>query len=473
VNASTGAVPGAAPAAGGTTTRIMVQFAGEGAGTGELTWAQRGIWRTIERQGASEVMGGVAPLAPGATVDRVAASLRFIMGRHQSLRTRLRFDADGRPRQELASSGEIGLELVEAGDANPAEVAEAVHQRYERTDFDYASEWPVRMAVVTQRGVPTHAVAVYCHLAIDAHGLEVLMADLSTLDRSTGRSDTPVSGIQPLELARRQGEPATLRQGEASLRHWERLLRSIPPRRFGESADKREPRYWEIGYTSPAARLASRAIAAREDVDTTPVLLAAFAVALARTTGNNPAVIQLAVNNRFRRGFATTISPVAQTGLCAIDVAGIEFTEAIVRAGLAAIGAYKYAYYDPDERLALYARVDAERGEAVDVACYFNDRRQQDRKRAVGRVPSAEEIRAAVPLAEHRWVDRTDHPQPGLYLNVDETPQALRFTMMVDTHCLSPADITALVREVEAVAVEAALDPAATTGIPAERASGP
>ena len=52
--------------------QILVPFRGEGAGTAELTWAQRGIWRSIVHQGTSDFLGGVTQLPEGLAVAQVA-----------------------------------------------------------------------------------------------------------------------------------------------------------------------------------------------------------------------------------------------------------------------------------------------------------------------------------------------------------------------------------------------------------------
>jgi hypothetical protein len=126
------------------------------------------------------------------------------MGRHQSLRTRLAFDTDGHVRQVVAERGEVPLEIIDADDADdPAEVAAALRTRYHDTEFDYVN-----------------------------------------LDPATGRATAPVTATQPLELAAWQQGPDGRRQNERTLRTWERMLHTIPARRFAESADKREPRFW-------------------------------------------------------------------------------------------------------------------------------------------------------------------------------------------------------------------------------------
>ncbi|MEE3921415.1 hypothetical protein V2I01_33750 [Micromonospora sp. BRA006-A] len=60
------------------------------------------------------------------------------------------------------------------------------------------------------------------------------------------------------------------------------------------------PRYWHGRFSSPAAYLAVRAIAARTRTDTSRVLLAVIAIAIGRATGVSPLTAKLIVGNRFR-----------------------------------------------------------------------------------------------------------------------------------------------------------------------------
>ncbi|HEY1574875.1 MAG TPA: condensation domain-containing protein [Pseudonocardiaceae bacterium] len=441
--------------------QILVSFSGPGSGTDKLSWGQRVIWRTVAYTGASEYLGGVTRLPEGHTLDEMIECLRFVVNRHQSLRTRLVFDSGDEPRQRVFESGEIPLEIAEAGDVDPVEVAARIHRRYESTNFDYEHEWPLRMAAVLRHGVPTHSVAVYNHMAIDALGLAVLLADLMTMFTGDIR---PVTAMQPLEQVRQQRTAAARRQSASALRHWERVLRAAAPRRFGDSADRREPRHWRLTYRSPSADLAMRHIAARTGTDTSPVLLAAYAVALARTAGNNPVVLQLAVSNRFRPRFADSVSPLAQASPCLLDVADLTFDEVVARAVQAAMSTYLNAYYDPLHRVALVEQVAEERGAEIELDCYFNDRRDAERM-AVGEVPTTAEIVAALPESALYWGEPTDVAQPALYLNVDAPPGAIEFTLIADTHRLSPADMESVARTLEAVVVEAAQDATATTGV--------
>jgi hypothetical protein len=441
--------------------QILVQFRGEGSGVAPLTWGQRGVWRSIVRHGSSQYVGGVVPARPGATVESMAETLRFIMGRHQSLRTRLVFDADGDPRQRVFESGEIALNVVDAADADPLTVANDLRTRYESDDFDYADEWPVRMAAVCRDGVPTHVVAVYNHLAVDAHSLLALVDDLMARDPETGAAAGPITATQPLAQAAQQQTPAAQRQTDGALRHWARVLRTVTPERFDERDHEEDPRFWDLAYYSKAADLAMRSIAARLGTDTSPVLLAAYGVAMASTIGRNPVVLQIAVSNRFRPGFATAVCPIAQSSPCLLDVADITFDQAVARAYRAAMATYLNSYYDPTQRAALVEAINVERGTDIDTQVYFNDRRDQARDQPTGPVPTAAEIQAALPVSRLEWGPHSAVSQPKFYLDVNDAPGGVEFTITADTRYVSPEGMEAFVRALESTVVEAAI----TTGV--------
>lgn len=447
--------------------RILVPFEGEGSGVAELTWGQMGLWQSIEHAGRSKTVPYVTDLPAGTAVGDVADMLRFMMSRHQSLRTRLRFDAERPPRQNCAASGEVPLEIVDAGAADPAEVAESVSQRYQMDDFQFETEWPVRMAAVCSDGVLTHLVLVILHTAIDAYGLTALMADVTTRDPRTGRAAGPVTAVQPLEQARKQASAAGQRHNTASLRYLERVLRTVSPSRFGEPKYGGEQTIHQIRFISPATRLAVHSVAARNAVGTPPVLLASYAVGLARFTGVNPVLAMLLVNNRFRPGFADSVSVLIQIVPFLIDVAGVTLDEAVGRAAQSVLNAYKNAYYNPYEQDEVLERVERERGEEIDLSCYYNDRRQTDRDRS-GEPLTPDQLREAVAKSTVSSVGEIHPPDRKLYFNVDDAPDGTEFLISADSRFFSPEDLTAVARGVEAVVVEAALDGNALTGIRAE-----
>jgi hypothetical protein len=450
---------------GAVTSRVLVPFQGDGAGVGELTWGQQSVWQNMQRTGATMNIGETTVLPAGTTMDDIVATLRFIVSRHQALRTRLRFVPGGQPQQVVSGSGEVALEVVDVapdGDADAA--AEELRCRYEVTPFDYAGEWPVRMGVVRRAGELTHVVVLYCHLAVDGFGIDALVRDLAHFDRSTGRATAPVAGLTPLELAARQRTRAALRQSEKSLRYWENLLRAIPVQRLGTSADPRQPRFWNLTFRSPAMRLAMRAIAHRTRCGVGYVLLAAYAVALARCTGRSPSVAQLLVNNRFRPGCADSASQLAQLSLCVIDVADVTVDEAVARTWTAATNAYLHGYFDTLALYDLLAGIGRERGE-IEISCIVNDRSNQRGVQPSGPPPTQEQLRAALPLTTSWWARKTDTFDATLNVTVDSVPGAVELSICADTGRLGPAEIEALAAEMEAVTVEAAFDAAVPTGV--------
>lgn len=448
------------------TQLVTVPFAGEGSGTGPLTWGQRHIWRLIQQQRCSLGVGDAARVPEGTSLEALVAGFSFLFGRHQSLRTRIGTDADGEAVAVVADRGELTLEVVDADDdADPDAVGAALRKRYHDVEFDYATEWPVRLGVVRHRGAITHVVALYCHMATDGGGMDAMLADLANLDFATGRAVAPATAQQPRDLAAWQRSRSGQRTSHAAIRQWEHAMRVIPARRFRESADHDDPRFRYVFYDTPATHLAAQVIAARTGTNTSPVLLASFAVALARITGYNPVATQLIAGNRFRPGMADYVGTISQNGLCLIDLAGITFDEAVDRARRTSMSAYRTAYFDPADLDELTARIREERGEDVDVELAFNDRRTEAQREVAAPLPTPEQIRAALPLTTTRWAEQLERTGERFFFHVNDKPDTVDIWMCIDGQALSHDDTEALLHEFEATTVRAALDPDAVTGI--------
>jgi hypothetical protein len=435
--------------------RIDVPFEGDGEGVEELTWSQFASWHTRQAVMAISWTGGTMPLEAGTTVQDIATLLGFIMSRHQSLRTRLLPDGDGPPKQQLSRAGRVTLEVYPL-DGDPAALAARIRAQYEAAGWDPATDWPVRMAAIADGDRAVYLVALYVHMAIDGHGFEALIADLANLDRATGRHLAPVGGIQPLELARAQRGPAARRQHESSLRYWDRHLRTIEPRRF--PAREPEPeRWWEATFTTPATGLALAVVAERTKVHTGTVLLAAYAVMVARLSGQPVGAFRLVVSNRFRPRFAESVSNLALAGLAVIDTDAGTFDEVVARAWSSQLAAGVHAYYHPRDLWPLVERIGAERGTELDTLCYFNDRRRLAAQPPGGPLPAPGQIRAAAGRSHLRWGHRSNDFDATCYLHVDATPGGIELTWRVDTAAVSPAMLEACVRGIESLVVAAAL----------------
>ncbi len=435
--------------------RIIVPFEGAGSGTDALSWGQAEIWRAMRRQRSWLPLIAVTPLPAGTTPGDVAAGLRLRMSRYPSMRTRFQPGGDGEPRQVLAASGEATLEIADCGH-DPAATAAAVRDRYLAASPDLATQWPLQMTAIRYRGALTHLVTAVCHLAVDAFGTAAMLTELAA------GAAAPPDGLTPLDQARWQRSPAGQRVSSAAMRHWERLLATAGPERFRPPPGPCQPRYAEAGFRSPALHLAARVVAGRAGTGTAPVLLAAFAVALARVTGGNPVLARVVVSNRFRPGLANSVSQVAQTGLCVIDTGGVPFGEAVTRAWRMSLTAFRHAYYDPGQLDELVARLSHERGHPIDVDCFYNDRRMTGLDSG-GAVPAPADITAALPHTTLRWQPLTDRPSERFFLHVNDVPDAIDLTASADTAHVRPAEVEALLRSMEEVTVSAALDRAAAS----------
>ncbi|MFD0636751.1 condensation domain-containing protein [Catenulispora yoronensis] len=313
--------------------RILVPFSGAGSGESVLTWGQRNMLRMMQLAGDGQMIGGTVPLAEGTTVENLVHLLAFIVERNQSLRTRYRFGDDGEAVQVLSASGEVALDLVDIGPGeDPAEAAEAVRSEYEKAPFDVTTDWPVKMAVIRRAGVPVYFTAMYPHVAIDGLGFEALVADLDNLDQDTGERLAPRAGLQPFELARQQQGAVARRQSAASVEYWEKMVRSVPGRRFDTEYEPRAPQWWQAVLDSKAAYLAATSIAARTGANTGSILLGAYAVGLAKVSGKSPSAIRTFVSNRFRPGLRESVTPLMATCLCVVDVADTDFDTVALRA---------------------------------------------------------------------------------------------------------------------------------------------
>ncbi|GAA1625605.1 hypothetical protein GCM10009679_33320 [Saccharothrix algeriensis] len=453
-------------------SRIMVPFEGEGEGVEELSWGQMELWGGMRRRGTWMPVGYALPVAPGTTVAEVVAELRFALGRYQPMRTRLRFESDGRTRQVVSRRGEVALEVVDVrDDGDPAQVAELVRRRFWDSAYDFVNEWPVRAAVVRHRGLVVHRVMVMCHLVTDGFGALVMWRELSERGSDPGSAGVSLTAMQPMQQARWQRSPAGRRQCAAALRYWERVLRSMPVGLLADGGAAQRPRHWSARLTSRAMYEALIVLAARMRSDTSPLLLGVFVTAWARATGKDAVVTRVVVNNRFRPGLGESVSQVAQTGLCAVDLAGLSLDDALSRVRRRAMAAYKHAYYDPEQMEELVERVGRERGEELDLGCFYSDRRLLDRDPSVGvRVPVEREVLAALPQTTFRWESKGDEPSERLFVFINPADGVVDISVFGDTEYVSPARMEACVRGMEAVAVAAAFEPtaAALPGVSAE-----
>ena len=452
------------------TSIVQVPFHGKGAGVSELTWGQAEMWSAMVAQQSSLHLGGLAKFPVTKDLGEIVAGLGWMFSRHQSLRARLLFPPSGGVVQVVADHGQAPLHVVDAPDvADPALVTADVEAEFRRTNFDYEREWPVRLAVIRQHGAITHLVAVYSHVALDLAALSALFrGGLFALlfTQAGGAVELPeVATPDLLDQVRWQRSPAGRRHNNAVQRHWKRQLATVPAGRFDVPTDGRRPRHWQATMRSAAASLALSSITARTSTDSSTILLAAAATALVTVTGRNPAVFQVAVHNRFRPGLADVVAAVAQSGLCVIDVAGVGFDEVLKRTARSAMKAYLNAYFDRLDMEAMIDQISRERGEKIELTCFFNDRRDPNNRVPAGPPATPDRLVQARAETVVSWGPHSDKPFEPLFVHVnDTTPDHVELLLQADTCCFPPDHMRAFLQNVEDTLVTAAFDPAPHIG---------
>jgi condensation domain-containing protein len=450
--------------------RMVISFTGARAGAEPLTWGQKAIYEDMLASGSQFSMPGRLKLPEGSTVEDAAARLSGVMRRHAALRMRLGTGAAGQPCQQVAASGQVGLDILTLPDgtdlAGIERYIDHLWDTWPLTRFDFYRDWPLRMAVLRHRGACLHLVWVLSHLAADG-GAHLLFLDDLLAAGTAGDAASEPRRPDILDVARNEQAPQLRQLSSRAMRYWESQLRHIPAQTFGESPRPRDQagqRYWQARFSSPAAHLAILAIAKRTGTDVSRVTLAIIATAIGRATGVHPLTIKVMANNRFRPGLADVIAPIAQNSVLTIDAAGASVDEVVARARSASLTAGMRAYYDPGELGEVMARLDAERGHPARVTCRVNDQRamimRADEKASPAEV-TPEQVSQRLAEASLTWLGPREHMHEQANILVEPRSSVVSLHMMWDRWSLASEQVEALLRGVEEVAVEAAFDPAA------------
>ena len=455
---------------GASVYQVPISFGGSGAGTAPLTWGQKAILKDMEETGWTHNVSGALPLDPDVEIDTVVAQYHRFMSGYPALRLRMGTDGAGQMCQVISESGDTVLDVFDVDDdVNPHQFTYDLWFQRLLTPFDHHRDWAMRMAVVRHKGVPLWRAWTLSHFAVDGGSVALLMGDLGIGD-AVSRGDPRTVGL--LDLARREQTEPVRRISTNAMRYWESQLRGVRSLTFGEPTHpegRLGSRYWHGRFHSPAAYLAMLAIAARTRTDTSRVLLAIIATAIGRATGVSPLTAKVIVSNRFRPGFAEAIAPLSQNSVVTIDTAGVTIDEVVSRARRASIVAAKNAYYDPDELDELMARLDRERGFPARVSCRINDRRMTTRRVADEAARDChvtmEQIQKVVEDSWIVWDGPLDHLPEQAFITVEDNAESIDLQLIWDMTCFTEAEVEALLREIEEVAIEAAFDPDAQTSV--------
>ncbi|MEU8703143.1 condensation domain-containing protein [Streptomyces sp. NPDC048680] len=358
------------------TRTLTVAYAGGTRGRGPLTMGQANMIRCILRDEPDQInIHDVWPVPPETALDAVTDALRLLALRHDALRTTFpRSPGASHREQEVAAEGSFEITVLDHTDLSvePAQYAEQVAQAARSERFRLDLDFPLRITVLLVGGAPRFVALAASHAATDGSALAVLREEWLAL--LAGQSLPPVTAFTPLDLAAEEAAPAGRRKSAASLKYWERVLRTGPQAMFAEPG--------AVGSESVQRRLTLRSLrggralartAERTGALPSTVLLSAWCVLVAHRAGQTSCVAAVPTSNRFTTRLARSVAPVSQDALLFLDVQVPSFDALLRKAWGAGLNAYRHSQFDAVALWEMIGSVTSERGSHFARDVVFND----------------------------------------------------------------------------------------------------
>jgi hypothetical protein len=437
---------------------VPVRFAGTRSGSGPLTLGQRNVllW-AVDQTIFGAMQWQTLNLAPGRSLNDVTKAIARLISRHESLRTLFAADASGEWTQQVTTSGELMVEVHEAG--GQLDATEALLKQRLNAPFALDQEWPIRAAVITSGGAPARVLLVLTHMAADFASLGIIARDFRRLmSNNMGQAPKPPT-LHPLDQAKLEMSPLARRRAEAALQYWETTLRDTPqcmlavPEHRPANSGRRM-----ATLRSRAAALALARIADRTRASQSVVILAAIATLLGLRTVNDRCQITSICANRFTPASADYVGTIAQDALIATDLTAETFDGIIQATRSAALAAYYFSQYDAESLWELISRVGEDRGTEFHRDCVLNDLNGaavQVQTGHVGSLPEGGDAANAMRDTRLVWTD-TD-PRPLLfYFEVFRlTQHDVSLSVWADECRFPPAEVENFLFAVERLLVAA------------------
>jgi Condensation domain len=436
--------------------RRAVPFAGSPTGERRCTWGQLDMWREMEWAGDpahGNVVGG-GFLRPGISTEQVLRAIGDLVRRYESLRTRFLPSADGRLAQQVTGAGTLDVELHEL-DGDPAAIAGEWAADFLGRSYDLAAGLPFRVRVGIAGGEPRVVMLGTPHVAADYLSSRVLFEDL--VRGIEGRAPVAPRGLQPIEKAEQEQSAAGQRVLHRSLEHWRRVLDDVPAACFTAAHHApASPRYQTGVLRSRAVPRALDRLAARYQVGTSHVLLAAVATLIGRYTGRQRCPVRLVVGNRGRPELRNAVGTLSQEVAAVVDLSAGRFDEMVRAAWSSSLHAMRHGQYDPDLAAGIVA------GTGVELDVYFNDMWTATRNgRGARGYDGAAEGGAGTTFEWGQGLDRASVAFFFEALEVVDDPEAVSLSLLTDTVRVPPPTIRVFLFAVEELLTTLAEDDSA------------
>jgi amino acid adenylation domain-containing protein len=363
------------------------------------------------------------PLDTGA----LGRALSDLIGRHETLRTRLVTSDSGRPVQVIDPPGPVVLDVEDLSGFEPVK-RQARLREILRTEsmrpFDLAAG-PLMRECLIRLAADEHVLAAVIHHAMfDGWSAKVLLRDLAAL--YAGEVTGEPSGLEelPVQFADYAIWEQERLRGPAQEKlesYWRQVMDGFETIQF--AADRPRPvidRFdgaLAVRQTDRALLDGLRELSRREDVTLFVTVMAALQVLLHRYTGQTDLVVGTVSANRSRGALAPLIGFLVNTLPIRADLSGDpEFTQLLPRVKEAVIGAF--AHQDlPFGKLvdAVGVERDASRAPVFQIALTFAER-DDTPVLAAGAEFAASDLVAGIDAAKFDLTFATEVRREGLWI---------------------------------------------------------
>ncbi|MEW2172438.1 condensation domain-containing protein [Streptomyces sp. NPDC007027] len=361
-----------------TTTTVTVAYAGGEERRGPVAMGQANMIRCILRDDPTHInIHDVWPVPEGTAQQAVTDALRALTVRHEGLRTTFPHRPGCAPvDQVVATEGTFTVTVLDHAELphDPAGYAESVARAARAGRFDLEREFPLRITLLTVAGAPVHVALAFSHAVADGSAMAVLREEFAEL--LAGKELPELTSLPPVDLAAVEASPAGLRKSEASLRYWERILRTGPQEMFAEPRGRRPGIDEEARQLTLRSRRGGRALAGaarRTGHPEATVLMAAWCALVAHRAGQDSCVTAVPSANRFHPRVARSVTTTSQDALLHLDVRVPAFDALVARTWGAVLNAYRHSQFDSLRLWEMIGRVTAERGSHFGRDVVFND----------------------------------------------------------------------------------------------------
>ncbi|MGW1844592.1 condensation domain-containing protein [Streptomyces sp. NPDC001966] len=443
-------------------TRFLnIPFSGNRSGTFVLTWGQRWIWNSVSSRAPyyADLNDSHIIQAPEqCDLDTISRSLGALLNRYESFRSRFSVSLDEQPYQMVLNSGNLRVEVRDVAEEDARSTAGIIEAEFNGIPFT-APEISFRAAVVTSGGMPKFIVLCAFHMAMDCHGMVLALEDFRSLV-----SDHPVDAegvaaddmAHPVDRARMEGEPRSLRRSAQGIRFWEEELAKFPDSSFPEPVQRPEsPRYKTFAMHSVAVRAASLKLSLELGVSTASVIHAMAAALVAKRTQNGLTGFIMAASHRYDPASMRYPGTLVQGVPVAIDVSRRTPRELIAHTHRAAMLAALGGQCDPVHLAESMSKAYGPEGIRAKLACTVN-------LSLPAAAPAADPLpptdargltrsQAACLLSESRYeyVEGTPVENDRFHLAAHGSPSDFHITLRVDTATLASNGIVDFLRELE------------------------